>query len=369
MINFTKEMKQIIINTYPQYGINKTIENLGLQESDKYDVQHMAQNLKLKRIDKYFTEEDIKFLKENYSIMSVDEISKILKKPKDTILHRANKLKLKNNMFFYSEDDIQFLKDNYGKINAQDIADKIHKTYSSVISKVYKLKLSYKNEWTNDEIKILMEKYPHYTNLQLSIDFLPNRNSTSIATMAHKYDLVKSDEVNHNKYNKEDLLIQLYNKSVELNRTPFSTELVSFGLASEGTYRIYFGSYVKACLEANIEPNYFIYGKSSSVIASDGTACLSKAEHIVTEYLISKNINFIKEPYYRDYIVDDRCGLKRFDWKVGDYFIEYFGMPEKSYYKERMENKIQICKDNNIKLIELYRKDLKNLDNKLHILL
>lgn len=79
-------------------------------------------------------------------------------------------------MFFYSEDDIQFLKDNYGKINAQDIADKIHKTYSSVISKAYKLKLSYKNEWTNDEIKILMEKYPHYTNLQLSIDFLPNRN-------------------------------------------------------------------------------------------------------------------------------------------------------------------------------------------------
>lgn len=369
IINFTQEMKQIIINTYPQYGINKTIENLGLKESDKYDVQHMAQKLKLKRTNKFFTQKDIEFLTENYGIMSVDEICKILKRSKDIIHSKTSELNLKNNMFHYSEDDIQFLKDNYGKTSVEEIANKIHKTCSGIITKAYKLKLATKNEWTNEEIKILIEKYPHYTNLKLSEDFLPNRSSNAIFRMAQKYNLYKSNEKGCKWYDKNDILIQLYNKSIEIGKTPFASELNELGLPSETTYRRYFGSYVKACLEANLEPNHFIFGKSSTMIASDGTVCLSKSEYIVTEYLISKNIYFIKEPYYRDYITDERCGLKRFDWKVGDYFIEYFGMPEKPYYQERMQKKIQICEENDIKLIQLYRKDLKKLDNKLHILL
>lgn len=361
-------MKQIIINTYPQYGIIKTIENLGLQESDKYDVQHMAQKLKLKRVGKFYTEDDIKFLKENYNIMSVNDICKILKRSKEAICAKASQLNLKNDIYYYSEEDIQFLKNNYGKMTTQEIADKIHKTYASVVSKTQKLDLTI-GLWTEDEIKILIEKYPYYINSKLSKDFLPNRSPAAINCMAGKYNLNKSSEINYKKYNKKDILIQLYNKSIEIGKTPFASELIELGLPSEATYRRYFGSYVKACLEANLEPNYFIFGKSSTMVASDGTVCLSKSEYIITEYLISKSINFIKEPYYRDYISDERCGLKRFDWKVGDYFIEYFGMPEKSYYQERMQNKIQICEDNNIKLIQLFRKDLNKLDNKLHILL
>ena len=38
-------------------------------------------------------------------------------------------------------------------------------------------------------------------------------------------------------------------------------------------------------------------------------------------------------------------------------------------YKESAEEKIKICQDNNIKLIDLYPKDLPNLDKKLCILL
>jgi hypothetical protein len=37
-------------------------------------------------------------------------------------------------------------------------------------------------------------------------------------------------------------------------------------------------------------------------------------------------------------------------------------MPERESYKEKMNQKIEICDENNIKLIPLYRKDL----NKLH---
>lgn len=129
-------MKQIIIDTYPQHGINETVKKINLQESNKYDVQHMAQELKLKRKNRYFTEDEIDFLKQNYCTMTVDEISEIIKKSKDAIIHKACKLNLKNNIYFYSDEDIKFLKDNYNKMNVQDIADKINKTYSSVLTTI-----------------------------------------------------------------------------------------------------------------------------------------------------------------------------------------------------------------------------------------
>jgi hypothetical protein len=53
--------------------------------------------------------------------------------------------------------------------------------------------------------------------------------------------------------------------------------------------------------------------------------------------LIANNIQYKKEVYYRDYISDTRCGDKRFDWVIGDYFIEFFGMPGKKHYRERMQ--------------------------------
>lgn len=37
-------------------------------------------------------------------------------------------------------------------------------------------------------------------------------------------------------------------------------------------------------------------------------------------------------------------------------------MPEKSYYMQRIQEKRQICNDNNITLIEIYEDDINNLD-------
>ena len=51
------------------------------------------------------------------------------------------------------------------------------------------------------------------------------------------------------------------------------------------------------------------------------------------------------------------------DWLIGNnVIIEFFGIEKDKKYIEKKENKIKICKENNIVMIELYFKDLKFLD-------
>lgn len=362
-------MTQIIIDTYPIYGINTTLEKLGLSENEKYEVQHKASALKLKRTNKYYTESEIEFLKDNYSSMTIEDISLKMNKSKDSIIHRANDLGLKNDIYFYSDADVEFLYENYNNMTNEQLSKILNKTVSSITTKAFKLGLCNDQSWTDDEINILKEVYPHYTNKKISKDFLKNRNPTSISTMAHKFDLVKSDEKKIKWYNKEDMINDLRNVSSLIGKAPYESELESYGLPSGKSFDRYFGTYGNACIIAGFTPNASIYGKSSAMVASDGTKCASKSEYIVCEYLIKNHITYIKEAYYRDYTNDERCGRKRVDWVINNYFVEFFGLPEKVDYKKHMIEKEQICSDNNIKLISLFRNDLKKLDEKLHIFL
>lgn len=364
-------MKQIIIDTYPQYGINETIKKLDLTDESKYDVQHMASKLKLKRIGKYFTPEDIQYLKENYAKESVDDICKYLSKNKSAVTHIASKLGLSNDIYYYSDDDIQFIKDNYDVLTNNEIADALHKTIFAIETKINKLGLSQVKAWTDAEIKTLKEVYPYYTNKKIVCDFLPKRNIKSIATMAHKFDLVKSKQKSVKWYDMDDMIKDLYSVAKNIGRTPYYNELEQYNLPSETTYRRYFGTYRKACMEAGLLPNSTKIGKQNATcsISKNGSICLSISENIICDYMDNHNIKYEKEPYYRDYINDKRCGYKRFDWKVENYFIEYFGLIGYKSYEKKMNDKINICKDNNINLIALYPKDLNCLDVKLHILL
>jgi hypothetical protein len=62
---------------------------------------------------------------------------------------------------------------------------------------------------------------------------------------------------------------------------------------------------------------------------------------------------------------DIRCKNKTVDWIINNnIFVEYFGLSDKPIYNKRMEEKRTICRDYNIVLIGLERKDL----NKLHII-
>ena len=362
-------MKQIIKDTYPKYGINITLKKLGLSKDSQRYVFSQIYKMGLKRVNKYFSKEEIEYLKNNYSIKSVSEIASYLHKDKNIIYAKVSKLGLSNDIYFYSDEDIDYLKCNYGILSTETICRHLNKSYIAVVAKANKLGLCIIERWTEDEILTLKKVYPYYTNRKIVKDYFPNKNTYSIVAEAQRLNLSKSKEKGVKWYDKEDIILQLKDVANKLKRTPYGYELVNFGLPSSKTFERYFGSYRKACIEAGIEPNYQLFGKSIHCKSINGVECASKSEKIVCDYLELHNIQYIKEPFYKDYINDSRCKSKRFDWKVKDYFIEFFGMPEKNYYSKRMLEKIQICNDHKIKLISLYKSDLKNLDIKLHILL
>jgi len=151
-----------------------------------------------------------------------------------------------------------------------------------------------------------------------------------------------------------------------LGRTPTMLELTSYNLPCGSTYGRNFGSYSEACLLAGLDINYNLmgHGKTKIIFSSRGDKCYSVSELIITEFFICKNIDYKKEGLYKNYIIDERCGNKRVDWVFPDgTFIEFFGFPNHDHYKKNMENKILICKDNKIKLIEIYNTDLNKLES------
>ena len=73
------------------------------------------------------------------------------------------------------------------------------------------------------------------------------------------------------------------------------------------------------------------------------------------------NISYTKEVLYSEFIpFFDR--KYRADWVLQDgLVVEYFGLERDQGYADKSENKMEICKNNNVSLLDLYKKDLSNL--------
>ena len=73
------------------------------------------------------------------------------------------------------------------------------------------------------------------------------------------------------------------------------------------------------------------------------------------------NIKFKKEEHYKKYIKGLDCEY-RFDFTIyiddRRYFVEIFGIEGNDKYDKKISKKKQLCKNNNLKLIDLYGDDL-----------
>lgn len=215
--------------------------------------------------------------------------------------------------------------------------------------------------WTENEKELFIKLYPYYTTRYLLQHYFPNKKRHNLANMAHKLGIKKQYKAR--RYDKDIMLLQLKELADKLGRTPLYDELSENGLPSFQSYYRYFGSYKDACVQAGLQPTECLFGKSKHCMVANDIVCLSEKEYIITKFLLDHNIEFEKEKRYADIINDDRCGQKRCDWYINGDIIEYFGMPEKQYYMQRIQEKRQICNDNNITLIEIYEDDINNLED------
>lgn len=364
---WTEDKIKFLIDNYNNMPIDKIAENLNVSKWTIYDkVKELGIGKKFK-----WTKDKIEILKEYYPIGDWNILfEKLGTNNKQCIMDKACSLGIHMDNYKWTQQDEQYLIDNYNKLTVFEIAKYLNRTESAIMTKAYKLDVTNPNIWTNEEVELLKELYPIHSNKYLSKNIFKGKQPATIRAKASSLGLHKSKEKGLKKYYDKDLILQqLKDVAKEIGHTPLYSELCSLGLPSEKTFDRLFGSYRKAVKEAELPINAKLWGKSIARYALNGELCYSTSELVITDFLISHNISYIKEPLYKDYINDDRCKFKRADWKVGDYFIEYFGLTGMSEYDKKTKEKIKICQDNNIKLIEIYPNDMFNLEEKLKVLL
>lgn len=350
--------------------ISDYINGVPLKEiSIKYNmksIHRLINKYNLPKRNKKWTKPKIDYLLNNYENETWEALLFNLSGfTQQEINNKACRLKLRRENYFFSDYEINILKSYYSSMPIMEIIDKYmpNRTESSICTKANKMGLVSRERWTEEENELLIRHYPTMNNKHLANKHFPNRSESSLSCQASVLGLSKL--ITNQQYTKDDLIDYLKELAGILNRTPTCEDIANTpNFPSPSTYHRFFESYGNACKLAGLELNHNnIFGSSGYYIASDGTECLSNAELIVTEYLIKNNIAFKKEVFYKDIVDDDRVGNKRCDWLLSDgAVVEYFGMPEKDCYKAKMDLKINICKDNNIRLIQIFRKDLKKLN-------
>ena len=97
-------------------------------------------------------------------------------------------------------------------------------------------------------------------------------------------------------------------------------------------------------------------------ISKDGHECRSIAERIIDDYLFENNIKHETEPSYPKHNKFNKTKMKA-DWKVGDRYVEYFGLAGNSDYDKKTLKKYELAKNLDIKIIGIYPEDIYNLNN------
>jgi len=156
-------------------------------------------------------------------------------------------------------------------------------------------------------------------------------------------------------------VIQEINKFFKsYGRVPIKYEMPNLSSRS----RHCFGTWNKAIKAAGFIPNEVIFSKKFT--ANDGHICDSLSEKIVDDWLYARNIKHevhIKYPW--------KNGMSA-DFKVGEYWIELFGLTgQLKAYDGLMNQKLSLISQYKLKLIALYLSDIfpvNRLDVKLNLL-
>lgn len=325
----------------------------------------LLKKLGIKNHNRRFTEWHLEILKEKYATESWDMLESLTGFDKLAIQSKASDLGLRREFFNWSKEDEKTLSEAYSSSSMGELLELFpRRTQGAIQTKASKMGLAYRFSWTDEMISKLKELYPYHTNKQL-LKYFSGSTERSIQTQAGTYNLRKQIVCN-NTYTKDELLDRLIEFAEKLGRTPVCTELGKDNdMPHSRTYDRYFGTYRKALLEAGLEPVQSLFATKKTVVrrASNGDLCYSKAELKITEFFLEHEIEYEKEVLYKDVLQDEECGNKRCDWLLpNNIIVEFFGMPEKTGYSKRMQQKRNLCEKHGFNLLELYRKDLNKLN-------
>lgn len=317
---------------------------------------------------KNWTQEEVDLFIKMYPDTDWRVLEETFGRSKDTMVHKAKRLGILRKVKAeakWTHEEIKYLEDNYGKASLEEMIKYLGKTKSSVETKCKRLGLVSRTLWTEEEKELMKEYYPRFTNETLHKCMFPNRSVIAIDGMGQRMGLTKDwipwQKTKH--FEIEGLINRISKLKEGLGRVPTSKEIEKYGVASQKTIERYFNGYRNLCKTLGWEINFKLFGKDNLYLSDNGDYCFSEGEVFITNFFVKNDIPYIKDGYYKDYFHIRDFGTKKFDWLIKNQIaVELFGLSNNKEYRERMENKIQLCADNNIPLIALFPKDLNNLE-------
>ena len=189
---WTEEEKEILAK-YWSTEHKDVISRLPRHTADA--CRNMAATLGLVDKDRFWSEDDIKFLTDNYSKMSIRDIAYHLSRSVFSVSVYANKLGLHKKADNWSDFETDFLKENYAKIGPTKIYEifkkqGIERSKKTIAVKARSLGLSFDNtdrEWSEEENKVIRKYYPNGgVNAVIDKVKISHQNKKSISRQAQK---------------------------------------------------------------------------------------------------------------------------------------------------------------------------------------
>lgn len=124
-----------------------------------------------------------------------------------------------------------------------------------------------------------------------------------------------------------------------------------------------FGSWFMALVVSGVLKNNILKGgRGFKCVADSGNVCNSLDEQYIDNFLFKNGYNLEKEPLYPFHEIYNPNNKLRADWKIGNTYIEYFGLAGDFIYDEKIKRKCQLAEFYGLKLISIFPKDLIKLN-------
>mgnify|MGYP004598786563 CR=1 FL=1 len=183
--DFTQEDDEWLKENYG-YTTKAEIENRFADKS-YHQIQTHANSLGLKRVKregKIFYQEDVEWIRENYSILPMEDILEHFagKATYAQIVAVASKIGVSRPFVDYSNEELELMQKYYKSCKTiQEFQEKYlpHRTVSGINAKAQKMGLLKREDWTTEEDKVLIENYNNMFRWQLCKLF-PNRPKASV---------------------------------------------------------------------------------------------------------------------------------------------------------------------------------------------
>lgn len=184
--NYTQEEIEYIKENYT----NMTAQEISIKLNKSIgSINNAIRKMGLiKQPHNKWTDKEIEFLREHYINMTSEEISKYVNHSIDAINTMRDNLDLVRNKN-WSESEIQFLKDNFESILFSEISKTLGRTENAIRAKCFDLNLFKNSPWTDDEINYVKDNYMEMKTSDISK--MLNRTMSAIELKARRLGLKK----------------------------------------------------------------------------------------------------------------------------------------------------------------------------------